>query len=85
MVETPPSGPSGQTRVDIGETEARGARRVGYIWILVASLAIAVVVLALMLVYFSGSLSDANRRGGPASIPKADAANFHTPPPPPAS
>ncbi|MGH7022969.1 MAG: hypothetical protein ACREEB_05165 [Caulobacteraceae bacterium] len=65
-----------QHRVDIGETEARGARSVGFVWILVVSLAVAVVVLAIVTAWFAGSLNEANRRAG---VPKAAAAQFHTP------
>jgi hypothetical protein len=46
---------------------------------LVASLLAVVIVLALVLVYFNGSLAEANRHGGPGAVPKADAAKFHTP------
>jgi hypothetical protein len=35
--------------------------------------------MALVLAYFAGSLHQANSQGGPGAIPKADAANFHTP------
>jgi hypothetical protein len=65
--------------VHIDEIDARGARSVGLIWMLVASLVAVVVVLAAVLAYFSGSLSEANRHGGPGAVPKADAARFHTP------
>jgi hypothetical protein len=66
-------------RIDIGEDQARGARRVGLIWMLVASLLVVIFVMALVLAYFAGSLHQANSHGGPGAIPKADAANFHTP------
>lgn len=52
----------------------------GLIWMLVASLAAIVIVLALVLAYFAGGLAQANRQGGPGSAPKTDAAQFHTPP-----
>ena len=66
-------------RVRIGEGQARGARRVGLVWMLVASLAAVIVVLSLVLAYFAGGLAEANRHGGPGAIPKSDAAQFHTP------
>ena len=66
-------------RVRIGEEQARGAQRVGLVWVLVASLVVVVILMAFALAYFSGELSEANRRGGPTSVPKADAAQFHTP------
>jgi hypothetical protein len=68
-----------QQRIKIGEEKARGAQRVGLVWMLVASLVVVVILMAIVLAYFSGELSEANRRGGPASVPKADAAQFHTP------
>ena len=71
--------PPTDDRVHIDEIAARGARSVGLIWMLVASLLAVVVVLAAVLAYFSGSLSEANRHGGPGAVPKADAARFHTP------
>jgi hypothetical protein len=74
MTETSPD-----PRIHIGEGEARGAQRVGLIWMLVASLLVVIFVMAITLAYFAGSLAEANKRGGPGSIPKADAAQFHTP------
>jgi hypothetical protein len=71
--------PPSNDRVHIDEIDARGARSVGLIWMLVASLAAVIFVLAAVLLYFSGSLADANRHGGPGAVPKADAARFHTP------
>lgn len=68
-----------QERVHIGQAQARGARRVGLVWMLVASLVAVIVVLALVLAYFAGGLAEANRHGGPSAIPKSDAAQFHTP------
>ncbi len=72
-----PSGEERFERVRIGEAQARGARRVGLVWMLVASLAAVIVVLALVLAYFAGSLAEANRHGGPGAVPKSDAAQFH--------
>ncbi|HEY1447033.1 MAG TPA: hypothetical protein VGF33_00720 [Caulobacteraceae bacterium] len=71
--------PDPEPRVHIDEIDARGARSVGLIWMLVASLAAVIIVLAAVLTYFSGSLTEANRHGGPGAVPKADAARFHTP------
>ncbi|HEY2179587.1 MAG TPA: hypothetical protein VGH15_13490 [Caulobacteraceae bacterium] len=68
-------------RVDIGETEARGARSVGLVWMLVGSLIAGVVVLGLVLVFFAGSLGEASHRGGPTSVGKAQANQFHAPAP----
>jgi predicted membrane-bound mannosyltransferase len=76
--QTPPTDDE-QHQIHIGEVQARGARRVGLIWMLVASLAAMVIVMAVVLAYFAGSLAQANRHGGPGAIPKADAAQFHTP------
>ena len=80
-----PNEPTGGERVDVDETRSRGARSVGFIWILAASLVGAVIVLAIILALFAGALSKANRRGGPRAIPRADAAQFHTPAVAPAS
>lgn len=66
-------------KIDIGEDAARGAQRVGLIWMLVASLVIVIVVMAIVLAYFAGGLAEANRHGGPGAIPKVDAANVHMP------
>ena len=71
--------PEPKNRVHIGEEQARGARSVGLVWMLVASLAACVVALAIILAYFAGALGEANRHGGPGAIPKNDAAQFHTP------
>ena len=68
-----------QQRVLIGRSQARGARRVGLVWMLVASLAAVIVIMALVLAYFAGGLAEANRHGGPGAVPKSDAAQFHTP------
>lgn len=76
-----PSAGDHEDRIHIGEIEARGARSVGLIWMLIASLAAVVAVMAAVLTYFDSSLAEANRRGGPGAVPKADAAKFHTPPP----
>lgn len=73
------SDPSPNGKIHIGQEKARGARHVGLIWMLVASLVVVIVVMAMVLAFFAGSLAQANRQGGPNSIPKADAANFHTP------
>ena len=73
-----PTSTEDQIRVHIGEAEARGARRVGLIWMLVASLVAIIVVMGLTLAYYAGSLAEANRLGGPTSVHKADAAKFHT-------
>jgi hypothetical protein len=84
MSDAPSAGDLGD-RVHIGEIDARGARSVGLIWMLIASLVAIVVVLAAVLAYFDNSLAEANRHGGPGAVLKADAAKFHTPatPPPP--
>jgi hypothetical protein len=68
-----------EPRIDIGEEQARGAQRVGLIWMLVASLVVVIFVMAIVLAWFAGGLAEANKHGGPGAIPKADAANFHTP------
>ena len=68
-----------QEPVHISETQAKGAQRVGLIWMLLGSLLAGVVVLAAVLIFFSGSLGEADRRGGPTTIGKAQAANFHVP------
>jgi hypothetical protein len=78
-VSDAPSAGDHDDRVHIDEIDARGARRVGLVWMLVASLLAVVIVLTLVLVYFNGSLAEANRHGGPGAVPKADAATFHTP------
>ncbi|HEY7853217.1 MAG TPA: hypothetical protein VIB82_09600 [Caulobacteraceae bacterium] len=70
-----------QDRIDIGETQAKGAQSVGLIWMLLGSLLAGVLVLGLVLVFFAGSLGEANHRGGPSAIGKAEAGNFHTPAP----
>ncbi|HEY7900487.1 MAG TPA: hypothetical protein VIC25_04810 [Caulobacteraceae bacterium] len=74
-----------ERRIDIGQEQARGARHVGLIWMLVASLAIAVVVLAIVVAWYAGALNQANLQGGPGAIPKASAQQFHTPAAAPAS
>jgi len=71
--------PDPEKRVHIGEEQARGAQSVGLVWMLVASLAAGVVALAIVLAYFAGALSEANRHGGPGAAPRTDAAQFHTP------
>lgn len=71
--------PDPDNPVHIGEEKARGARSVGLIWMLVASLAAGVVALAIILAYFAGALNEANNRGGPRALPKNAAAQFHTP------
>jgi hypothetical protein len=68
-------------RVHIDETQAKGAQNVGLIWMLVGSLIAGVVVLGLVLVFFAGSLGEANHRGGPTAVGKAQANNFHAPAP----
>jgi hypothetical protein len=78
MTETPQSG---DHRVHIGETEAKGGRNVGLIWMLLASLLAGVLVMGLVLVFFASSLGDANSRGGPSTIGKGEAAKFHAPAP----
>ena len=50
-------------KIDIGEEQARGAQRVGLIWMLVASLVVVIFVMALVLAYFAGSLHQANSHG----------------------
>lgn len=72
-------------QIHIGQEEARGAQRVGLIWMLVASLVVIIVVMAIVLGWFAGGLAQANRQGGPGAVVKKDAAQFHTPAPPPAS
>ncbi len=71
--------PDPEQRVHIGEEQARGARSVGLVWMLVASLAAGVIALAIILAYFAGALHQANSRGGPGALPKNAAAQFHTP------
>jgi hypothetical protein len=71
--------PDPENRVHIGEEQARGARRVGLVWMLVASLAAGVIALAITLAYFAGALHEANNHGGPGAIPKNAAAQFHAP------
>ncbi|HXU99949.1 MAG TPA: hypothetical protein VG166_05585 [Caulobacteraceae bacterium] len=68
-------------RVQIDETQAKGAQNVGLIWMLVGSLVAGVVVLGLVLAFFAGSLGEANHRGGPTAIGRAEASNFHAPAP----
>ena len=71
--------PDSDNRVHIGEEQARGARRVGLVWMLVASLAAGAGALAIILAYFAGALNEANNHGGPGALPKNAAAQFHTP------
>lgn len=80
MSQMPHSGDQ-EGRVHISETQAKGARNVGLIWMLLASLVAGVLVLGLVLVFFAGSLGDANSRGGPTAAGKAEAAKFHAPAP----
>jgi hypothetical protein len=65
--------------VDIGERQAKGARSVGFVWILAASVAAAVAVLALIWAFSTIWLHPADQRGGHGGIAPADAANFHAP------
>jgi hypothetical protein len=71
--------------IHIGQEAARGAQRVGLIWMLVASLVVIIVVMAGVLGWCAGGLAQANREGGPGGVRKTDAAQFHVPAPPPAS
>lgn len=81
---SPPPGEE-EHPIHIGQADARGAQRVGLIWMLVASLVVIIVVMALVVGWFAGGLAQANRQGGPGAVRKTDAAQFHTPAQPPAS
>ena len=65
---------------NIGVTKARGATRVGLIWMLVISTAAAVVVVFGIWAIESGRLASSEKHSGPTAVTRTAAAQFHTPP-----
>jgi len=72
--------PDGGTAPKIAATRARGARRVGLIWMLVISTAAAALVLLGLWAVESGRLARSDTRSGAQAVNAAKAAQFHTPP-----